>query len=262
MYEPIYRHTILHMTDELGRISLPSLHIEGRAPQREAFSSEKSGDKLSAHRPLPMFKVRKMASPQAHRATLSRITLIVKRRNSDNEHSDDLAHTLLQPAREVEIVHSFSEVCNLGTSSEETNIMMFRTLGRPQQKKTVPTVDPPATAVHPARVQSLANDKGKRLRLARPKGSRGGREGRALSFLNQVLMPSCGSSVAQRCCQSPRGGLECHEGFTGDAAIQARDASYAATTQAQNKAATARVKRDKALKDLAELPHVCLLLTS
>ena len=31
-YEPIYRHMIPHKIEELSRISLPSLHIKGRAP--------------------------------------------------------------------------------------------------------------------------------------------------------------------------------------------------------------------------------------
>ena len=51
VYEPIYRHTILYKTEDLGRISLPSLRIEGQAPQRKAFCLESFRDELSAHRP-------------------------------------------------------------------------------------------------------------------------------------------------------------------------------------------------------------------
>ncbi|GFZ10850.1 hypothetical protein Acr_22g0002480 [Actinidia rufa] len=42
-YEPHYRHKIPHRTVEFIRASLPPLRIEGRAPQREAFSPEVSG---------------------------------------------------------------------------------------------------------------------------------------------------------------------------------------------------------------------------
>ena len=38
-YEPIYLHVIPHRFDELGRVKLPTLCIEGRAPRRK-FSSE------------------------------------------------------------------------------------------------------------------------------------------------------------------------------------------------------------------------------
>ncbi|GFY90859.1 hypothetical protein Acr_07g0010550 [Actinidia rufa] len=79
VYKSIYQHTIPHKSDELGRISLSTLHIKGRALQHETFSLERSGAKLHSHLPLPVFKVGKRASLQARRATLLWIPLTAKR---------------------------------------------------------------------------------------------------------------------------------------------------------------------------------------
>ena len=41
---------IPHKIEELDMISLPFIRIEGRALQRQAFSLERFGDELSAHK--------------------------------------------------------------------------------------------------------------------------------------------------------------------------------------------------------------------
>ena len=61
--------------------------------------------------------------------------------SSNNEHFDDLAYSPPQPAREVEIAHSFREANDSNVTSGEINMVRFRTLG---QKKFVPAADPPA----------------------------------------------------------------------------------------------------------------------
>ena len=51
-YEPIYRHVIPFKAGELGRIRLPALHIEDRAPQRNDFGSKDSSAELNENFPL------------------------------------------------------------------------------------------------------------------------------------------------------------------------------------------------------------------
>ncbi|GFZ18311.1 SEC12P-like 2 protein [Actinidia rufa] len=51
-YEPIYRHVIPHKADKLGRIRLPALRIEGRAPQRCNSSSRDFNAELNEDAPL------------------------------------------------------------------------------------------------------------------------------------------------------------------------------------------------------------------
>ena len=51
-YEPIYWHMIPHKVEEVGRIRLPALRIEGQAPQCGHFISEGYGADLNANLPL------------------------------------------------------------------------------------------------------------------------------------------------------------------------------------------------------------------
>ena len=48
--------------------------------------------------------------------------------SSDNEHSDDFAHTPLQHVKGVKIVHSVGQAHDSGTSLEDTNMVRFKNL--------------------------------------------------------------------------------------------------------------------------------------
>ncbi|GFZ06535.1 hypothetical protein Acr_18g0007050 [Actinidia rufa] len=113
-YESIYQHVIPQKAEEPNRIRLPPLHIEERAPERDAYSSESEEEKgeetasqlVLNKRQNPVIRVVKLGVPASPISISS----------SDNEHSDDLAYTPLQSVQEVEIVHSFREADNLNTS--------------------------------------------------------------------------------------------------------------------------------------------------
>ena len=51
-YELVYWHVIPHNAEELDKIRLSPLRIEGWAPQRDDFNSESSRAKLNANLPL------------------------------------------------------------------------------------------------------------------------------------------------------------------------------------------------------------------
>ena len=51
-YEPVYQHLIPHKAEELDRIKLPLLRIEGQAPQRDEVSSKILGTELNEEMPL------------------------------------------------------------------------------------------------------------------------------------------------------------------------------------------------------------------
>ncbi|GFS44222.1 hypothetical protein Acr_00g0089220 [Actinidia rufa] len=51
-YEPVYRYVIPYKADELGRIKLPTLLIEGWAPQCNDFSSNDLSAELNEDAPI------------------------------------------------------------------------------------------------------------------------------------------------------------------------------------------------------------------
>ncbi|GFS36273.1 hypothetical protein Acr_00g0045040 [Actinidia rufa] len=60
LYKPHYPHKISHRTAKFVKASIPPLCIEGRAPQRDAFSPERPEAKLSTHLPsiqIPQYAI-------------------------------------------------------------------------------------------------------------------------------------------------------------------------------------------------------------
>ncbi|GFY88744.1 hypothetical protein Acr_06g0006840 [Actinidia rufa] len=179
-YEPIYRHVIPHQTDELGKVRLPVLRIEGRAPPRCEFSSEEFSTELDENVVLAQ-------DPGWNKGTTSSSSSFISSDSSDSEEEegeevnqlvlnkgrggqpfaapivpiaapavpvvpilvsssdledfDDLAFASHQPVGEDMIAHSYSEGDGSDTSLGEINMVpKFKTVG---QKKSKAAADPP-----------------------------------------------------------------------------------------------------------------------
>ncbi|GFZ02412.1 hypothetical protein Acr_15g0010200 [Actinidia rufa] len=122
-YEPIYQHMIPPQVDKLGRISLPTLCIEGWAPQ--------SGD----------FGLKGFGADEEEEGEEIVNQLVLNRRNWVIPAAEP------KLVCEVVVAHSFREGNELDTSSGSANMASrFKTLG---QKKSTPTANPPVVAAPP-----------------------------------------------------------------------------------------------------------------
>ncbi|GFZ08918.1 hypothetical protein Acr_20g0007260 [Actinidia rufa] len=213
VYEPIYQHTIrTRPMSSAGSVFLPCASMAGL---RNAMPLVRRGPKPNSVLTAPCLSPSEKEEREEAISQLmmnrrwGRVIPAVEPENpalqisissSDNEHSDDLAHALLQPAREVEIVHSFREV----------------------PSPNVDLILPMANAVMGVGQSSLEGPnsskcKGKKLQRALPEGN----GGQFCQGSRHQLGPCSGSDAAKRCRRpdpsESYGHLGSHEGVVGQA---------------------------------------------
>ncbi|GFY84010.1 hypothetical protein Acr_03g0007840 [Actinidia rufa] len=150
-YKSIYRHVILHKAEEPNRICLPPLCIEGRAPQRNAFSLK--GFKAELNENIPSSRVQEweegVTSSSSSYVSLDFLNI------KEEEVKEDVNQLMLNKRRNpmirvVEPGVPALPISILSSDNENSNNLAYapliKTLG---QKKTTSTANPPIVTAPP-----------------------------------------------------------------------------------------------------------------